>query len=241
MRKSEQTMNSIKHIKRIVFLVALIAPASWPLHAAMVTLYGDDVAFTFDDGSLFGTANVVGNSLIFLPDSFSAESLDGAGTVTAHETLIIDVMVTTEGFQIESLGMFEQGDYILDGANASVAASGYLQAVSQTTTCGFIACLDSNIFNAGPFTDTAGATSPWTGDTSIELADTTGWNSDTHLSVTFQNNLSAYTEVFGEEAYIEKKLGAIGLIVNPVPVPAAAWLFGSGLLALAGVARRRKH
>lgn len=29
-------------------------------------------------------------------------------------------------------------------------------------------------------------------------------------------------------------------VVNAVPVPAAAWLFGSGVLALAGVARRRK-
>jgi hypothetical protein len=28
--------------------------------------------------------------------------------------------------------------------------------------------------------------------------------------------------------------------INPVPVPAAVWLFGSGLLGLAGVARRRK-
>ncbi len=29
------------------------------------------------------------------------------------------------------------------------------------------------------------------------------------------------------------------IAVNPVPVPAAVWLFGSGLLGLAGVARRR--
>ncbi|MET0050357.1 MAG: PEP-CTERM sorting domain-containing protein [Candidatus Thiodiazotropha sp.] len=28
--------------------------------------------------------------------------------------------------------------------------------------------------------------------------------------------------------------------VNPVPVPAAVWLFGSGLLALFGTTRRRK-
>jgi hypothetical protein len=28
--------------------------------------------------------------------------------------------------------------------------------------------------------------------------------------------------------------------VNPVPVPAAAWLFGSALVGLAGVGRKRK-
>jgi len=27
---------------------------------------------------------------------------------------------------------------------------------------------------------------------------------------------------------------------NPVPVPAAVWLFGSGLIGLVGVARRKK-
>lgn len=30
-----------------------------------------------------------------------------------------------------------------------------------------------------------------------------------------------------------------GIVVDPIPVPAAAWLFGSGLLGLMGVARRR--
>ena len=31
----------------------------------------------------------------------------------------------------------------------------------------------------------------------------------------------------------------IGVDLQPVPVPAAVWLFGSGLLGLVGVARRR--
>jgi hypothetical protein len=30
------------------------------------------------------------------------------------------------------------------------------------------------------------------------------------------------------------------VIVNPVPIPAAAWLFGSGLIALFGIARRKQ-
>lgn len=31
-----------------------------------------------------------------------------------------------------------------------------------------------------------------------------------------------------------------GVAINPVPVPAAVWLFGSGLIGLVGVARRKK-
>ena len=30
------------------------------------------------------------------------------------------------------------------------------------------------------------------------------------------------------------------LELNPVPVPAAVWLFGSGLIALVGLARRKR-
>ena len=31
------------------------------------------------------------------------------------------------------------------------------------------------------------------------------------------------------------------VIINPVPIPAAVWLFGSGLFGLVGVARRKAH
>jgi hypothetical protein len=36
------------------------------------------------------------------------------------------------------------------------------------------------------------------------------------------------------------KYHTTGLAVTSVPVPAAAWLFGSGLIGLVGVSRRRK-
>lgn len=36
-----------------------------------------------------------------------------------------------------------------------------------------------------------------------------------------------------------QKGNTLGVDLNPIPVPAAVWLFGSGLLGLVGVARRR--
>ncbi len=221
-------------------LLALGMTVATAASAAPITLFGDDVSFTFDDASMYGPGMVVGNSLFFQPSNFIAESLNGAGVVTASETLIIDVMATTAGYNISSLGMFEQGDYIVNGMDASVAASGRLGVVSGTTTCGFFACNDASIFNVAGLGDTGGATVGWSDGTSIDLADTAGWGLDTILQISFQNNLSATTLNLGEQAMIQKKEGAIGLVVNPVPVPAAVWLFGSGLLGLVAVARRRQ-
>jgi len=42
------------------------------------------------------------------------------------------------------------------------------------------------------------------------------------------------TDLFGAETY------TIQVVPSAVPVPAAAWLFGSGLLGLVGMARRKK-
>ena len=219
--------------------LAVLLGTSLQVHATSVTLFGTDVKFTFDNASLFGSANVVGNSLFFLPTNFKAESLNGAGTVTASDTLIIDVVATTPGYDLTSFSMLEQGDYSRNGIDASVAASGRLGVTSTTKTCGLFACGDAGLFNVASLGDTGGLTQAWSGGTSVDLANTTGWNTDTAVQISFQNNLSATTLNNGEQAFIQKKSGAIGLVVNPVPVPAAVWLFASGLLGLVSVSRRR--
>lgn len=88
------------------------------VQAATVTVTGDDVQFTFDDSSVFGTASVVGNSIFFLPTNFKAQSLNGDGAATANTTLQIRIEVITDGFALRELHMLEQGDYLLNGAGA---------------------------------------------------------------------------------------------------------------------------
>lgn len=224
----------------VVSIFALLLTIS--ANAATVTQFGDNVSFTYDDSSLFGTGIVVGDNIFFLPTDFRAESVNGEGTVTASETLNVTVAATSQNYTMTDFVLVEAGDYNLSAGDTSVSASGRLQVTSATEECpsaipGFdLPCTDAEIFNVTGL-DTVGATTEWSGGTSVDLSDTAGWVEDTEVIVQIQNNLSATTLNNGEAAWIEKKQGAIGISV--VPVPAAVWLFGSALGALGWMRRRQ--
>jgi hypothetical protein len=96
--------------------------------------------------------------------------------------------------------------------------------------------------------DMSGWNVTWNGIASIPLAqqgdatiNCTGGSScsDTSsytLDAAFHVNGAKFTSV----AYTLHLEGSVSSAAPPIPVPAAAWLFGSGLVGLAGVARRRK-
>ena len=50
-----------------------------------------------------------------------------------------------------------------------------------------------------------------------------------------------FVSFFGFADVSAPQLGQYGIEISQVPVPAAVWLFGSGLIGFVGVARRRKH
>lgn len=216
-------------------------------NAATITQFGTDIKFTYDDATQFGTGTVVGNNIFFNPTGFVAESLNGAGLVNSDpvgNTINITVEATTENYVMDMFNLVENGDYKLNdlgGAASYVTAQAEFKVTSETNLfgCGGL-CQDTKLFNAGVLPDTGGALALWSMGGSIDLADTTNWGTDTKVQIQIQNNLSAFTDVFGEEAFIQKKFGAVGIQINPIPVPAAVWLFGSGLLGLVGMARRKK-
>ena len=219
-------------IKNILATATLVL-ASSTASAAMITQFGDNVSYTYDDSTAFGTGFVLGDALFFTPASFLAESVDGAGIDTITATLNIDVLAATSGYRLTSFSLSEEGDYRQRGSGASVAVDAFFSATSLTTLCGpYRPCRDTVFFDAGTFADTNASLAPWGVAGSLDLS----WGSDTNVRLTVQNTLTAETLASREIAFIQKKFV---IIVPEVPVPAAVWLFGSGLIGLIAVARRK--
>ena len=104
---------------------AVFAFIAMPAQSATVTNCGPTICYTYDDAqaatALFGTPSLVGDSLVFLPPNFRAESLNGAGTDVVSANFIFDEIYSVGGDDITSLVVFESGDYdIINGSEVGV-------------------------------------------------------------------------------------------------------------------------
>jgi len=216
-------------------------------NAAPVTQCGPTICYTYDDAQAavaeFGQPTFVGDLVRFLPPSFRAQSDDGVAQSnpaisrdTATANFIFDDVYTLSGADIGFIRVVEAGDYeIINGGDISVDL--YLQASNNNDF--FDLTTATNSFDA---VGDSGGLQRWQLDAIIRpLVDQsdilgTPWLSSNSLALNIQNTLTAYTDENGETAWVQKK---ITLAVSEVPVPAAVWLFGSGL-GLLGFLRRRK-
>ncbi|VAW52823.1 hypothetical protein MNBD_GAMMA05-576 [hydrothermal vent metagenome] len=220
-------------------LLALCANAN----AAIVYLPGTTVDFYYDDAqpgmAAFGALTVVGDSIFTQPSNFLAESIGVAGgNVDVFAAFGTITVVAKSGYQFSGATVVQQGDYIVDGAGASVSSVGDL-TVTDSNNAATNAV--TAMVNSGLGIDD-GLLQAWSSIGQFDLSTPT-WDSVNSIELSLSSTLTASTLILGEYAFIQNKLVGGGLVTietSPVPVPAALWLFVSGLLGLIGFTRKTK-
>jgi len=183
--------------------------------------------------SFFGSGNATASGI-----SFQAIG-DGAG---GAGTLVLGNM----GFSWNgTVGI--PTSIVLDGAGFFGALQGGLTTSDVIAGTGSLGASDDFLFNFGKFSYTL-PIGP------VPMATTT-WNTTDIGTVVIGTNPSGTLPLVddgiggspmkagpfpGFNANFDIQSITVTNITNPVPVPAAVWLFGSGLLGLVGVARRKK-
>lgn len=231
-------------------------------HAVIIQLSGTAVDFFYDSTqvglALFGAPTVgtttviidgqtvIRDTLVFSP-AFRAESNDGIGVHTGTPTDILSGNFTFQAvtknitFVYDQIRMAEFGTYFTNGLGASVDVDGGVQIVDfDDPVFGPTA---SGILVASDLTQSNGSQQAWNAAGSADLAGAE-WDGTKHLLVTMTNNLTAISLTAGTSAWIQKNIVGEGIMMHVdstvvVPVPAAIWLFGSGLIAIYSLMHRR--
>lgn len=215
--------------------------------AAMVSLCGPTVCYEYNDDvgsnpgiAAFGSPYLLAGSdiLEFTPTNFGLISTGGTAE-TMMATFQFDRVYATNGGEITSLSVTDTGDYrILNGGSVSDALR--LTAVDQVNDDSLPGFPES-VTNLQVFS----AAAPTSGFSFVNWALTSTINPAATFSdfagvvdLQIHNVLDAVTHAAGQQAIIAKKL-VLTTSVAVVPVPAAAWLFGSAIGLLGWVRRHR--
>lgn len=211
---------------------------------------GDTVIFQFshtgdsmgdDYMGLFGQLQYSGDTVFVTPTDFRAESI-GGGTDIATETGTMQI-IAKDGYVLDGINVGETGDYKMSTGGTSVDVDGYLRVFDWFDPAPVFGTEEETLLSSTSDFTQQGTANPvlWNASGSFDLT-TAMWDDRDHVGLTLQNTLTATSGTEGEFAWIQKKAVGSQIIVStsPIPVPAAVWLFGSGLLGLVGLARRKK-
>ena len=225
------TKSKVIKKSHLLFLLVFALPVAMFIPTANATIYWQNPSGSADDfdysnggsdNGLFGEPNVIGNTLLFEPDNFRAESHDGTSDITS-DRLQFDILIHP-GKEIKGIRIVEQGDYEI-----------HLAGTIMTTGAMFLTNLSeyevvSETFQMTPAMpiNTSGD-GPWSGG--VEF-DSLGW---TKMRVVLNNNLIALSQA-GTFSWTEKKRVEIEIIV---PEPTTVTLLAMGMAVF--LRSKRKH
>lgn len=168
-------------------------------------------------------------------------SVLGLASMSASATTWIpDVNTSTGDFQEVTFLNFGLSDTIYDLVLFDAGSAPSLEPSATSLTLPLLKGIVEVSANPAPYTASFGADTAFLGATAeFELA---LWDGASFSYVSDIDPLipgDAYNISFTTSAGTKITGEILGVDLAPVPVPAAVWLFGSGLLGLVGIARRR--
>ena len=187
-------------------------------HAVAVTLSLQPASQTAMPGDTVTLDLVIDRLGDFAPDSLAAFDID-----IAYDTSVLTFVGYTLGPSLGAL-MTEAVDFSLGDTGGTVNIAELSLLENDDSSCFF--CIPPYLDEIQPGSFTLASL-----DFTVDVL---APGSSTIVSIDTVNTLG---DGFGAALTVESTTDAV---INAVPIPAAAWLFNSGLIGLIGIARRRK-
>lgn len=231
----------MKFINIMLMCLGVFGVSTYSVQAAVVHLSGTTVDFYYDEAAinpLFGAIYVSGDTVFATPSDFSASASGGATDFTSATGTI--QVIAKDGFSLSGVSVSEGGAYKVTNSTSSVEVDANLRLFDWATplpggTEEYTSMtLSSDFVNDGIFRE-------WSASGGFDMT-TPYWDGINNVGLRLTNVLTA-TSADGGTAFIDKSIvGGIGFtFITAVPVPAAVWLFSSGIICLLGFARRKTH
>lgn len=211
--KTEKKTYGLKRCTVLLTALVLLACFSVPAHALIYWSNRDGSTASFDwfdggsDNGLFGDPDFSGgNTFVFYPQQFRAESINGNADITSDRMEV--TLAAKPGHVITGIRITEYGDYgILSEGMVSASGSMFLTNLDHFD-------VKRSDFTSNPASPISSGTGNWSAEVAVGDLD---WS---NLKLVLDNNLMAISSP-GSVSFIEKKvMGSAVSIEVIVPEPA---------------------